>query len=150
MQYLHTKKKWVLHRMATNLRERRRRQTAREIQMAALVVTLSLGYEHTTTEAIAAEAGISTRTFFNYYNNKQAAILGEAPRLSGVEAGWFIASQRPIVDDIILLLGAVLEDDQLDRRILRKIFAVVEAAPEMLPLFRQTMDDITSVLTELL
>ncbi|MGY9048607.1 hypothetical protein P775_13355 [Puniceibacterium antarcticum] len=136
--------------MATNLRERRRRQTSREIQMAAVVVTLRCGYEHTTTEAIASEAGISTRTFFNYYNNKEAAILGETTPPDPAQADWFITSDAPIVDDIAHLLGQVLKDDQVDRNMMRKIMDVIETTPDFLPLFRKRMDDTSLVVSNLL
>ena len=63
----------------TTLRDRRRIQTAREIQRTALSLALRQGYDSVTTEMIAAEAGISQRTFFNYYLNKNAAIIGTAP-----------------------------------------------------------------------
>lgn len=130
--------------MSTNLRERRRRQTARDIQMAAVNVSLRCGYDHTTTEAIAAEAGISTRTFFNYYNNKQAAILGEAVQLDAARAGWFIESDDKIIDDLAKLLGQGLKEDPLDRAVLRKIIAVIDANPTLQDLFRTRVDE-TSV-----
>ena len=62
----------------STLRDRRRVQTSREIQRAALSLALRHGYDAVTTEMIAAEAGISQRTFFNYYLNKDAAIVGTA------------------------------------------------------------------------
>lgn len=136
--------------MGISLREKRRRQTARDIQLAAVVVTLRSGYEHTTTEAIAAEAGISTRTFFNYYNNKQAAILGEAPAFAAAQTDWFTTSNRPILDDISRLLGQAVEGWQLDRQVLNKIFELVERTPALLPLFRQRLEDIAAVVTRLL
>lgn len=42
--------------MVTSLRERRRLQTGRDIQMAAVTVALRNGLDNTTTEAIAIEA----------------------------------------------------------------------------------------------
>lgn len=136
--------------MGITLRERRRRETARDIQMAAVGVILRCGYDHATTEAIAAEAGISTRTFFNYYSNKQAAILGKAAMLNTEDADWFIRSDGPIIDDIVQLLDQWLKDDQLDRQMLRKIIEVVEAHPVLLTLFRQRMDNTSRTMAGLL
>ena len=43
----------------TTLRDRRRIQTAREIQRTALSLALRQGYDNVTTEMIAAEAGMA-------------------------------------------------------------------------------------------
>lgn len=133
-----------------NLRERRRRQTARDIQTAAVTVALRNGFDQMTTEAIAIEAGISTRTFFNYYNNKQAAILGAAVRLDVAAAGWFTCSDGSLIDDIAKLLGQGLQDDPLDRAVLRKIMAVVDANPSLQDLFRKKVQETSVSLATLL
>lgn len=52
------------------LRERRRRQTSADIRDAAVRLTLERGFDKVTVDEICAEAGISTRTFFNYFPNK--------------------------------------------------------------------------------
>lgn len=46
------------------------------IHSAATELTLEKGLEHATIEAIADEANISPRTFFNYFSSKEDAILG--------------------------------------------------------------------------
>lgn len=56
------------------LRERKRIDTRRRIAAAALDLTLELGLDGATVEAISAEAGISPRTFFNYFESKEAAL----------------------------------------------------------------------------
>jgi AcrR family transcriptional regulator len=53
------------------LRERKRRQTRQRIADAGLKLFVKDGYEATTLEAIAAEAGISRRTFFYYFKSKE-------------------------------------------------------------------------------
>lgn len=60
------------------LRERKRLATRRRIADAALELTLSRGLEGATIEAISGQAGISARTFFNYFESKEAALL-DAP-----------------------------------------------------------------------
>ncbi len=65
--------------MTLSLRERRRQQTARDIQLATLDLAVKKGLENVTTEEIAATTGISTRTFFNYYTNKETAAVGARP-----------------------------------------------------------------------
>src|ERR1700729_1087399 len=56
------------------LRERRRRQTSADIRGAAVRLIRERGFDKATIEAICAEAGISVRTFFNYFPNKESAI----------------------------------------------------------------------------
>lgn len=57
------------------LRERKRRETRQRIAESALRLFLANGYHGTTLDAIAAEAGISRRTFFSYFKSKDDIIL---------------------------------------------------------------------------
>lgn len=56
-------------------RERKRRETLRRITEAGLRLFSANGYEETTLDAIAAEAGISRRTFFHYFKSKDDILL---------------------------------------------------------------------------
>jgi AcrR family transcriptional regulator len=56
------------------LRERRHRQTSTDIRDAAVRLAQQRGWYKVTIEEICVEAGISTRTFFNYFPNKESAI----------------------------------------------------------------------------
>lgn len=56
---------------AEGLRERKRRETRQHIAETGLRLFLSNGYENTTLDIIAAEAGISRRTFFSYFKSKE-------------------------------------------------------------------------------
>lgn len=60
----------------TSLRERRRAETWEAIHEAAALLALEHGIENATIETIAGEAGISPRTFFNYFRTKEDAVLG--------------------------------------------------------------------------
>lgn len=59
----------------TVLRERRRRQTERDVGDAALELFESRGVDHTTVDDIARAAGVSPRTFFRYFPTKERAAL---------------------------------------------------------------------------
>lgn len=54
-------------------------QTATEIHRAAVELAGQDGYAAATIEAVAARAGVSRRTFFNYYPSKEDAVLGLRP-----------------------------------------------------------------------
>lgn len=60
----------------TSLRERKKAETWHAIHDAAAELALDDDTRHVTVEAIASEAGISQRTFFNYFPTKEDAILG--------------------------------------------------------------------------
>jgi len=60
---------------APGLRERKRHETRARIAEAARGLFLARGYDGTTLDAIAAEAGISRRTFFSYFKSKDDIIL---------------------------------------------------------------------------
>lgn len=67
---------------AQGLREQKRRDTHQRIVDAALSLFLANGYEATTLDAIAANAGISRRTFFSYFKSKDDIVM------SVMDAGW--------------------------------------------------------------
>ena len=52
------------------LTERRKAQTRREIAETALALFARDGYDNVSAEAIAAEAGVSLRTFYRYFSTK--------------------------------------------------------------------------------
>lgn len=57
------------------VRDRKRRETRRRIAETGLKLFLEQGYEGTTLDAIAAEAGISRRTFFLYFKSKDEIVM---------------------------------------------------------------------------
>ncbi|KAF1044964.1 MAG: putative mycofactocin biosynthesis transcriptional regulator MftR [Herbaspirillum frisingense] len=57
------------------LRERKRRETRRRIAEVAQGLFMAHGYAATTLDDIAAQAGISRRTFFSYFKSKDDIIL---------------------------------------------------------------------------
>lgn len=63
----------------SDLRSRRSQETAREIQVATIELIEEVGFDKVTTESIAEHLQISKRTFFNYFPNKEAALLGPTP-----------------------------------------------------------------------
>jgi AcrR family transcriptional regulator len=58
------------------LRERKRAETRDKLETAAVTLVLKNGLEHTTIDAICEAAEVSGRTFFNYFDSKEDAILG--------------------------------------------------------------------------
>ncbi len=58
-----------------SLRERNRRRNMRELAEVSLRRFLQDGFDETTIDAIAHEAGISSRTFFRYFPTKEGAFF---------------------------------------------------------------------------
>ncbi len=61
---------------SSSLRARRRLETRRLIEAAALDLFEKRGFKATTVEEIAERVGIAERTFFRYYGSKEAVLLG--------------------------------------------------------------------------
>lgn len=78
----------------TPLRERKRRATRRRIEDAATALVEKHGFESVTVEDICRDAEISRRTFFNYMESKDEAVLG-APPMSIAEERRRILLETP-------------------------------------------------------
>ena len=64
---------------STGLRERQRAETLNRLHEAAVTLVRDEGMTGATVSAIADRAGVSRRTFFNYYASKEDALLGVGP-----------------------------------------------------------------------
>ncbi|MEV6076206.1 TetR family transcriptional regulator [Streptomyces sp. NPDC052069] len=70
---------------SVGLRERKKEATRQAVHEATLRLTVEHGFDHVTVEAVADAAGISRRTFSNYFTNKEDALLyGEEQQIRGL------------------------------------------------------------------
>jgi AcrR family transcriptional regulator len=91
-----------------SLRERRKAETWSALHDAAASLALQRGIEQTTVEAIAESAGVSQRTFFNYFRAKEDAILGlHEPHVDPDELSRVSTSADDLLDQVSRLLMAV-------------------------------------------
>ena len=86
--------------MTLSLREKRRQETELQIQKATLELAMKNGLDSVTTDEIAAKSGVSTRTFFNYYPNKEAAAIGHPPAFTDVQMDALRNGTGPLVKDL--------------------------------------------------
>jgi AcrR family transcriptional regulator len=71
--------------MADGLRERKKQETRIALSWAAVRLTVERGYANVRIEDIAAEAGVSLRTFRNYFAGKAEAIAArEVDRMAAI------------------------------------------------------------------
>ena len=93
---------------AGGLRERKRQETLRRITDAGVRLFTAHGYEATTLDQIAAEAGISRRTFFHYFKSKDEILLSMQRGLGeSIAAG--LARQPVAQPPLTALRKAMLE-----------------------------------------
>lgn len=135
---------------SSSLRERRRRQTALDIQLATLDLITSHGLADVTTEMIAQRAGISARTFFNYYANKESAAVGNPPEFSPEAVNRFLAETGPLSAGIVGLLRdqVIMLAEQRDA--IDRLFSVLRANPQLLILLDENLHRLWGSLANLL
>ncbi|MFY7064600.1 TetR/AcrR family transcriptional regulator [Nocardiopsis changdeensis] len=134
------------------LRERKKAATRRALREAAVRLTLEHGLENVTVEEIAADVGVSTRTFFNYFGTKEEALLGELPREVDEGAAREFASGGPtgdFTDDLVgLLIAFLLDVDDLpaqrEEMGLRK--RLMDREPQLVPGVLARFHDMEQVL----
>lgn len=90
----------------TGLRERKKLETTRAIIHAARALVEAHGVEGVTVEEIAEAAGISPRTFFNYFSCKEEAVVSPDPVTLASLGDELLA--RPTSETPVEALRAVL------------------------------------------
>ncbi|MBF4995247.1 TetR family transcriptional regulator [Arthrobacter gandavensis] len=76
------------------LRERKRRDTEKRIELAAVRGALERGFEAVTVDEICEKAVISRSTFFNYFPSRDAAIVGRPMNVLPQEAANEVLSRH--------------------------------------------------------
>jgi AcrR family transcriptional regulator len=89
------------------LRERKRQQTRQELIGSAMRLFEEKGYEQTTVAEIAAAAGVSTKTFFNYFASKDEVLF---PHLSRrIDSAVALIEQRGPDDQMAEVVVAAMQ-----------------------------------------
>lgn len=92
-----------------SLRERNRRETWSALYEAAASLAEQRGPSAVTIDDIAARAGVSKRTFFNYFGGKEDAMLGfREPTLADESVAAFREGGAPLIDRSVALISAAI------------------------------------------
>lgn len=114
--------------MVVGKREENKRKTRAALEKAAWALIDVHGYENTTVSAVAAAVGVSERTFYRYFDSKEA-VLFAGWREQMTEFEEFIKA-RPIEEDILTSLRefsrawALVTQSDLER--IRRLRAIAE------------------------
>jgi len=90
------------------LRARKRRETRQRLAEVGLKLFLAQGYEETTLDQIAEAAGVSRRTVFHYFSQKEDILLAWKMGLGDAMRAAILA-QRPDRPPLDLVLSAFLQ-----------------------------------------
>lgn len=95
-----------------SLRDRKKAATRTALSDAAARLARALGIECVTADAIASEAGVSTRTFHNYFSSKEEAVLAsfEETVALWIEALAARPADEPILDVLEDLVVEIVSD----------------------------------------
>jgi len=119
----------------TGLREAKKAETRRRLTASARSLAAVLGLDGVTVDAVCADAGVSLRTFFNYFDSKESAVLGEEPPLGTPSAREAFLTGGPTGDllaDLVTLLDPSDALEQEGRDGLRAALELAEREPRLL------------------
>jgi AcrR family transcriptional regulator len=135
------------------LRERRRRQTSADIRDAAIRLARERGFDKVTVEAICAEAGVSSRTFFNYFPNKESAIAyGPSDIPPELVADFVAAGPAPysvVLAELIALAAHHLRDMPPAREQAEGCLELAKTTPAVLSAFLAEFERFQNHLTDI-
>lgn len=119
---------------ALGLRDRKKAATRIALSEAAARLAMARGIELVTADMIASEAGVSTRTFHNYFSCKEEAVLHHLEAEILEWAGWL--RERPADEPILeslecIVLRALTESDrQLEE--MQALADLIDSSPTLL------------------
>jgi AcrR family transcriptional regulator len=116
------------------LRERKKQATREALRLAALRLAVEKGWDQVRVEDIAAEAGVSPRTFNNYFASKDEAFLATAyDRAERVQAALAARPpDEPLWPAVIEAVACGFADEAVDLRQARRIRPTPTLAAEQL------------------
>lgn len=100
------------------LRERKKQARRLALRRATVALSLDRGFANVTVEDICEDCGVSPRTFFNYFANKEEAVVGSDESFFDVPAADLFADGGPsgnVLADFQELLTTLVSERQKTR-----------------------------------
>ncbi|WP_378147616.1 TetR family transcriptional regulator [Cnuibacter sp. UC19_7] len=116
-------------------RESKRLATRRAIEVAALELAAERGFDDVTVDDISARAGVSARTFFNYFATKEASVGGDTPFVlteASVERYVEHPQADPLADLVELIATSIAGVEDADPELYRLRRSLVAQSPAVL------------------
>jgi AcrR family transcriptional regulator len=115
-------------------------QTRRALSEATRTLTAENGLHGFTIEQVCEKVGVSRRTFFNYFEAKEQAIVGHPREWFDDDAVDMFLAMRPpgegisvtLLDDLVALEIAHVAQIATSRQEFRDFLAAIEAEPQLL------------------
>ncbi len=109
-------------------RERRKIATREALETAALRLFVRDGFDHTTVDDIAAAADVARRTFFRYFESKEAVVFARSAEQ--LELLKLSLQSRPVDEPVLTAIRAAIldlsasQEDDRDRQLVRATITV--------------------------
>ncbi|WP_199183975.1 TetR family transcriptional regulator [Cryobacterium sp. Y57] len=116
------------------------------MEQSAVSLVLEHGFDNVTVDMICSRSGISQRTFFNYFNTKNAAIIGtDSPTIDESRARAFIAAPGDdLLPDVLMLMSAIGPRDGIDEHLFTDRLRIFGLHPELMQMQMERMTRIIS------
>ena len=120
------------------LREQKKQRTLLDLCLAARRLAVERGLDATNVDDIAKSVGVSSRTFFNYYDTKLDAVVGPIEEIGTPEARREFVAGGPtgvLIEDLTWLHAAGFQPEDEVREGISLITKLVMAEPRVLAAF---------------
>lgn len=134
-----------------SLRSRKKAQVREAIYSAAMELFAGRGFDATTVDDIAARAGVSRKTYFNYFPTKGAVLryYGDQLQARLEDLVHRSAPQQPPLERIYSALGAAAQETAAHREHIRVIYLYSARDPGYLSTISPARQRIWDLITEL-
>ncbi|MBL4811336.1 MAG: TetR family transcriptional regulator [Rhodobacteraceae bacterium] len=134
----------------SSLRIQHKKRTEDAIRNAAVNLAFENGLENVTTEMISAAAGVSQRTFFNYFPYKDAVYVPPRPSFDPEQVEHFVTGKGDFIDEISEFFRSVLSEIGADREIIMRSHVICQSDPKLLLLRYSTFQEIEEDIGEII
>ncbi|WP_308635671.1 TetR/AcrR family transcriptional regulator [Paenibacillus silvisoli] len=130
-------------------RELKKEQTRTRIKEAALSLFAEQGYEHTSVESIAKQAGVAKGTFFNYFASKDELLCDLQTIIAINEVTKLGEMTGPLVPRFQLLIFQLVKQFALSKPLSRALFQAMLGSSGALETHNTMLDALKDVLLPL-